>query len=461
MQSPAAPAIERRSSRIPVSLPMLVTSLEPDSNFSQECETLVVSAHGCAIHSPAPMHAGAPLHFQSKQGLRTQAHVVDCRPMNSGRQGWKVAASLDHPQNFWGLKKFPDDWLRWFDSSLAADVRATKKPAAGDDHMHATFAELLQPLQAEITELKAKLATGPARRSNFEISLTHIPPEVEEKLWVRLREDLGAQVLKQTREQSDEVLAAARDSIGKKLREAQNEFHNHLSRELQTVEQRAQILSEEINDSVQQHVTLRLERFQQQVFEAGVHLETRSEDFLRTLQQRLGDDHEIYRSKVQKLQEAHAAESSRLQAQISDLETRISTLNQSARHLESEMDAHLSKVAGDIISAARSQLEGAVEIVLKELGTRNARELASQLEAACGHLRDTQKGIEKSVSELLKTEVAGRLLGFGQTMEELAQESVGRWRMALSRDLSSVANLLGREFREEEPATHSNGNHSD
>jgi hypothetical protein len=40
-------------------------------------------------------------------------------------------------------------------------------------------------------------------------------------------------------------------------------------------------------------------------------------------------------------------------------------------------------------------------------------------------------------------------------MEALAQESVGRWRHALSRDLSSLAKTLGEQFRLE-PASDSN-----
>jgi hypothetical protein len=39
------------------------------------------------------------------------------------------------------------------------------------------------------------------------------------------------------------------------------------------------------------------------------------------------------------------------------------------------------------------------------------------------------------------------LLSFGQTMEELAQDSVGRWRHALAKDLSSLAKTLGGQFR--------------
>jgi hypothetical protein len=87
--------------------------------------------------------------------------------------------------------------------------------------------------------------------------------------------------------------------------------------------------------------------------------------------------------------------------------------------------------------------------VLKELGTRNAKELDRQLDEARGKLKTVQKGIETSVSDLVKTEVAASLLSFGQTMEELAQDSVGRWRSALSRDLTSVAKILGGGFQME------------
>ena len=78
-------------------------------------------------------------------------------------------------------------------------VRDKNSAQLSDHDLKLLFAEIVQPLQIEVAELKERLAQGSSRRSQFDISLTHIPPEVEEKLWVRLREDLGAQVLLQTR----------------------------------------------------------------------------------------------------------------------------------------------------------------------------------------------------------------------------------------------------------------------
>jgi len=122
-------------------------------------------------------------------------------------------------------------------------------------------------------------------------------------------------------------------------------------------------------------------------------------------------------------------------------------LDKSARQLESELENRLVRLGTDIISGARTQLQSAVDVVLKELSTRNAKELGHQLDEACERLKNSQKQIEASVSELVKTRVAESLVSFGQTMEELSQDSVERWRKALARDLNSVTNILGGQLR--------------
>jgi hypothetical protein len=68
MHSANVPETMRRSSRVPITLPIAVTSLEPSAPFSEICETLVVSAHGCAIFSPAKLEAGIPVQFRRKGG---------------------------------------------------------------------------------------------------------------------------------------------------------------------------------------------------------------------------------------------------------------------------------------------------------------------------------------------------------------------------------------------------------
>ena len=450
---------ERRSSRVPVALPILVTSLEPNSDFSEICETLMVNAHGCSMRSPEKLEAGVPVQFQSKDGNWTMAHIVDCQPLGSGQMGWKLGAMLDQPENFWGLDSYPDDWTqspaiagpgkkKGNHTSMSSQIGRDKvSMQAQDEHVKALVAQAVQPLQAEVMALREKVSKTAPRRSQFDISLTHIPPEVEEKLWVRLREDLGKQVLQQTRQQSEELLESAKDAIGKKIREGQNEFREHLTQEFESVEQKAQGLSDQIGDTVQQRLNAGADRFQQQVLEAGIRHERRSEEFLRSLQQRLSEEHDDYRKEMEQVHAEASAEASRLHSQTADIGSRVTKLDETARKLESELDARLVRMGSEIINSARTQLESAVDVVLKELGTRNAKELNKELDNACAHLKTVQKQIEGSISALLKAEVSEALVSFGQTMEALAQDSVGRWRSALSRDLTSVTKILGGEFR--------------
>ena len=170
-----------------------------------------------------------------------------------------------------------------------------------------------------------------------------------------------------------------------------------------------------------------------------------SEEFFRTLQKRLGEEHTAYRREMQQVHASVASEVADLTAEATNLANRMATLDASAQHLESEMDGRLVRVASDIISGARTQLEHALDAVLKDLGTRNAKELEAQLDDACNRLKIIQKGIESSVSELVKTKVADSLVSFSQTIEVLAQDAVERWRSGLAKDLASMTEILAKK----------------
>ena len=106
MHSADVPTLHRRSSRVPTAVQVLVTSLE-GKHFSDVCETLVVNAHGCAILTGVKLENGIPLHFHSKEGRETTARVVSCQPIDSDHRNWRLAAKLDRPENFWGLRDCP------------------------------------------------------------------------------------------------------------------------------------------------------------------------------------------------------------------------------------------------------------------------------------------------------------------------------------------------------------------
>jgi len=426
-----------------MNLPILVTSLEQPHAFSEVCETMMVNAHGCSLRANNKLEAGSPVHFQTKDGHWTMAHIVDCQPLNHGRTSWMLGAKFEKPANFWGLEKCPEDWAQLVEMPSPKQPQLVKPEPLAD--LHAVIAELVEPLHAAVSEIRQKLEKKESPRSSFDISLSYIPPEVEEKIAVRLREELGTQVMDKTRLQAESVLEATKEAVSKRITEARNQFRSELAAELQKVEVRAQGLSDEITAAVQQRFHSVEERLEQQLLEAGIRLEKRGEEVFRVLQNRLGDEHHAYRRELEQVHASVASEVADIHAETSNLTARFNKLDASANHLEKELDGRLVRVASDIISGARTQLESALNVVLKDLGTRNSKELNGQLEDASNRLRIIQKGIETSVSDLVRAKVTDSLVSFGQTIEALAQDAVVRWRDGLAKDLSSMSEILERK----------------
>ncbi len=463
----------RRSSRVPIKVPIRVTSMEPNSQFSEICETLVVSAHGCALRFPLKLDAGSTLRLHSRGGRQATAYVVFCQPMGSDGQGFRLGARLDRPENFWGLESYPEDWrvlempapaAQHPPQELPENAVVVRKPQTrsqasqailnkieeqlSDDRLRGILVKLVRPLQAEVTELREKLA-GNARRNRFEVSLGHIPPELEEKLWERLRQDLGTRALEQTREQSAEMLGAAKSAIEQKTSAALTEFRHRLAGELHAVEQRAQELSKELTSTTQQHLHAGIEKLRRQALETGAQFNAQCEKLVSSWRGQLVDSQAAHRREIEQIQADTAAKASDLQSEVSDLGRRITAMNESVRRLESDLDAHLERVAGEIVSGAQTQLESAVALTLKDLQTRGSNEVESRLNEICGHLRTIQNRIEHSFSGSLKAQGEEAVQSIAQQFEDVAQQSVEKWRLALAQDLTSVANTLGQQLRRE------------
>src|SRR3984893_10123319 len=463
----------RRSSRVPVKVAIRVTSMEPNAQISEICETLVVSAHGCALRFPLKLDTGSALRLHSRGGRQATAYVVFCQPMGSDGQGFRLGAQLDRPENFWGLESYPDDWRvlempvptaqqppqklsaksvvvhqQQTPSRASQDVFDKLEEQLSEDRLRGILATLVRPLQAEVTELREKLAVN-AKRNRFEVSLGYIPPELEEKLWERLRQDLGTRVLQQTREQSAEMLGSAKTAIEQKISAALTEFRHRLAGELHAVEQRAQVLSKELTTTAQQHVRAGIEKLQRQALETGAHLNAQGEKLLWSLQGQLADSHEVHRHEIEQMRADAAAKASQLQSEVSDLGRRMTTLNESVRRLEADLDAHLERVAAEMVSGAESQIESAVALALKNLQARGSNEVETRLGEMCGHLRTIQNRIEDSFSASVTAQGEEAVQSIAQHFEELARQSTEKWRLALARDLSSVANTLGQQLRQE------------
>jgi hypothetical protein len=444
--------------------------MEPNAQFSEICETLVVSAHGCALRLPLKLDTGSALRLHSRGGRQATAYVVFCQPDG---QGFRLGAQLDRPENFWGLESCPDDWRvvempapaaqhpphelsaksallhqPQTPSRASQDVLDKVREQLSEDRLRGILAKLVQPLEAEVTEVREKLAAN-AKRNRFEVSLGYIPPELEEKLWERLRHELGTRVLEQTRQQSAEMLGSAKTAMEEKIGAALTEFRHRLAGELHAVEQRAQVLSKELTTTTQQQVHAGMEKLQRQALEKEEHLDAASEKLLSSLQEQLAESHKVHRREVDQIQVDAAAKAFQLQSEVSDLGRRMAALNESVRRLESDLDAHLERIAAEIVSGAEGQIDGAVALALKNLQARGSNEVETMLSEMCGHLRTIQNRIEDSFSGSVTARGEEAVQSIVQEFEELAQRATEMWRLALAKDLNSVANTLGQQLREE------------
>ena len=471
MQEYNASSASRRSSRVPIAVPLLVTSLDPSNDFSEVCETLVVNAHGCAIRSPMEVKAGIPVHFHTKDGRQMMARIIDCQRIGSKPEAWRLGAQLDAPDNFWGLNPCPEDWVHPHEQTLAMKPQLTPdnklhSPSAGlrhpsdapdqqipADRLQKIVAPLLQPLQAELATLREKLIHRETNRSRFEVSLSHIPPELEQELWGRLRQDIGQRALQMAREESDRVLGTAHAAIERKFSETQEQLRQHASEDLKQAQQRAQALADGIADDLQQQFRSAVEQFQMSVAAAETRLSQQGEELVGSLHQQLESEHQQQQQEIHRLQGVVSEDWSRVRIQISAVENRLSKLDESVRRMESDFEARLAAMASEVASMTRAELEGAADVLLEQLTTRNAQTLSTQLEDACTRLEHTKREIETSISEALQNRIAQTMQSFEQQMHESAQYCVERWSQALASQLKSVASGLGQPLRLEVPSS--------
>src|SRR6266568_8739974 len=128
----------------------------------------------------------------------------------TGQSDLRLGAKLDRPDNFWGLSDFPADWavpngplsakLQQI-SSPTTTLAAPKVPSQVnvppevmlelvarrlEAPLRRMIAESIGPLQAQVTAVKDTLARREANPSRFEVSLSQIPPELEEQMEMRL-----------------------------------------------------------------------------------------------------------------------------------------------------------------------------------------------------------------------------------------------------------------------------------
>ncbi len=106
---PRSQSESRRSSRIPLSIRILVSGMLPRSRarFRAAGKTLVVSKHGALITTIPGLPAGVPINITvTATGKSAKGRIVWDGAGDEGRYGIELAP----PENIWGVFFPPSDW---------------------------------------------------------------------------------------------------------------------------------------------------------------------------------------------------------------------------------------------------------------------------------------------------------------------------------------------------------------
>jgi hypothetical protein len=378
-----------------------------------------------------------------------------------------LGARLDRPENFWGLPECPEDWALppvTIPSKLPLVLGpplAPTKPALINQSpealldlvaqrleapMRKMIAESIAPLQAEVAAVKEKLTRREANPSRFEVSLSQIPPELEQQLETRLKKEVGPKVLEESRQQYAHLLETAKSAIDQQIVEAGQDFRRRAGEELKVVEKRAQEMSAQISGRAEEHVRRGLEDFQQKLLDGGNSLKRLSEELLDYLQQSLNDEHHARRHDLEQLLASVTAESSRLRRDVESLDGRIAKLHESTHSLESGLDKRLGEMAGHTVQDARSQLDAMASASLQDMAARSSKLIEEQVAAASEKISGAQSRTIESVSESLDEQSTSALQAFEHSMNDMAKASVEGWRQRLAGSLNGLAKSLSEQL---------------
>ena len=99
----------RRSTRLSLQIPVIVTSLDPACELRQECRTVVVNADGCGVIVRERLKDATPVLMNLvSNGASKKGRVVLAIPIES--DSWLLGVEFDCPGNFWEVENPPADW---------------------------------------------------------------------------------------------------------------------------------------------------------------------------------------------------------------------------------------------------------------------------------------------------------------------------------------------------------------
>ncbi|MCZ6514914.1 MAG: PilZ domain-containing protein, partial [Acidobacteria bacterium] len=220
----------RRSTRVRLAVPLLVTRFSSADGFTQMCETLSVSNHGCNFLINQKLLFGETLRLDIPHSeRRINARVVRSQNESAGKpasgsgvsdSGWMVGVELERAENFWGIHSPPPDWVS--PDNKASDRKTLDRKTEAWKSPEQTSPSVAPP---EIPRRKGgnSAAASPAES----IAKPAGGPEGPER--VRLPRPSGIAPEGLVRELQEQVL----DGVGRELFEAMDRRHQEIVETLQ------------------------------------------------------------------------------------------------------------------------------------------------------------------------------------------------------------------------------------
>jgi hypothetical protein len=105
------PKMTRRSTRLRVEIPLVVTSMDRRHPFSAQCMALVVSPQGCGIRASQALPLETPVLLGDLPGGGSASgRVANCLPLGNDGKSFLIGVSLYNEGNVWELADPPEDW---------------------------------------------------------------------------------------------------------------------------------------------------------------------------------------------------------------------------------------------------------------------------------------------------------------------------------------------------------------
>jgi len=127
------PKATRRSTRLRVEIPVIVTSMDRRHPFSAECIVIVVSPQGCGFRSLQALPLETPVLLGDlPAGGTASGRVASCLPLGDDGKYFLIGVALYNHENVWGIANPPQDWNCAASAPATSDKGATPVSKSGN-----------------------------------------------------------------------------------------------------------------------------------------------------------------------------------------------------------------------------------------------------------------------------------------------------------------------------------------